>query len=302
MDGSPFSEHSLPLATAISRSSGALVHLAHVHRDHPPDDLISNTQFQFEGLDFDEYEARHRAEEHDYLAVVAARMKESSDMAPEQVLLEGDVVSALEGHAKENVRTLIVMTTHGRGGLSRLWLGSIADVLVRRTHLPVRLVRPDPSESGEPVLPALNHLLVPLDGSEHSERILETVRQLATALGSRVTLLHVVQSVGRGAVDAPPLSPGVLEELERRAERYLSDIATRLAKDAVNAKTRVVMGASPATTILDAARELEVDLIAMSTHGQRGFTRAVLGSVADKVLRGSALPVLLERPLTEHLE
>ena len=302
LDGSPFSEYSLPLAAALSRSSGARLHLAHVHHDNPPDGLLSNTQFQFEGLDLGEYEERHRADERDYLGTLAARLEKEMEVPPEQVLLEGEVVGALEWYAGERGPALILMTTHGRTGVSRAWLGSVADVLVRRTHLPVLLVHPPQADEVRSAPEAVRHILVPLDGSELSEKILGTVRKVATAMGSRITLAHVVQPLAHMGARPLPLPSGHVGERSRKAEEYLATVAGRLSAEGFEVDTRVVVDASPALAILQAAESVGADLVAMGTHGYRGVTRAVLGSVADKVLRASPVPVLLERPLTQHLD
>ena len=302
LDGSPFSEHSLPLAAALSRSSGARLHLAHVHLDHSPDGLLSNTQFQFEGLDMGEYEDRHRADERDYLAEVARRLKDETDVSPEQILLEGDVADALESYALETGPALILMTTHGRTGVSRAWLGSVADLLVRRTHLPVLLVQPPEASRGQEARASVKRILVPLDGSDLSEKVLGTVRRIASALHSQITLAHVVQPLVHVAARALPLPSGHVEERRRKAEEYLAGLATQLGRDGLEADTLVVTDASPAMAILKAAETVGADLVAMSTHGYRGITRAVLGSVADKVLRASPVPVLVERPTMQHIQ
>ena len=301
LDGSHFSEHTLPLAAALSRSSGATLHLAHVHRDHPPVHLLANTQFHFEGLDLEEYEERHRVEERDYLSGVAEKMKEETGLEPEQVLLEGEIVDALEGHARDIGARLILMTTHGRTGVSRAWLGSVADVLVRQTHLPVLLVRPAEGGNGAPAILTMKHLLVPLDGSELSERILPAVLEVARAMGSRVTLMSVVQPVVHVAARSLPLPAAHVEERKAKAMEYLGQVAESLRREDIDTAVRVVADTSPAAAVLSAVQSEGADLVAMCTHGHAGFTRAVLGSVADKVLRASPVPVLLERPLMEAL-
>ena len=301
LDGSRFSEHTLPLAAALSRSSGARLHLAHVHRDHPPDGLLSNTQFQYEGVDMEDYEEQHRIEERDYLESVAEKVKAETDLAPELILLEGEVADALEQYAHRSGPALILMTTHGRTGVSRAWLGSVADVLIRRTHLPVLLVRPSDSAE-EPDATTVQHILVTLDGSALAEKILVTAQQVALAMGSSITLLNVVQPVVHVAARALPLPAGHLEERKLRAQRYLEGVAERLRREGVDVDARVVVDAAPATAILAAAQVVGADMVAMSTHGHHGFTRALLGSVADKVLRASQVPVLLERPTMNQLE
>ena len=146
LDGSEFSEHTLPYARAVAKASGARVHLAHVHVPHPPEDLLLNPQFQFEGVDMGEYDQEYRSEEKDYLKGVAKRFQDQTGVEVVEELLEGDVLESIQSYADRASTDLILMSTHGRTGLSRFWLGSVADDLVRNLTLPILLV--PPGESG----------------------------------------------------------------------------------------------------------------------------------------------------------
>jgi nucleotide-binding universal stress UspA family protein len=200
---------------------------------------------------------------------------------------------------------LVVLTTHGRGPLGRFWLGSVADALVRRLPVPALLVRP---QEGAPAAEAVRHILVPLDGSPLAEQILEPAAALAELTGAAVTLLRVVGPVPPPGAEVPD---GLIEEavqqlLEKTAElqervnagasQGLETAAARLRERGLVVQTRVAVADAPAPAILDAAREVGADLIALATHGRRGLKRLLLGSVADKVVRGGTLPVLLLRP------
>ncbi len=144
-------------------------------------------------------------------------------------------------------------------------------------------------------------VVVPLDGSELAEGILPHVTELIRGRGSQVYLLSVAPLV-RGPVPAlvnippPPIN---IQEEERRVEReltaYLQTVARRLEPVAVGVQVRVRFGRQ-ADEILDFAAEVGADLIAMSSHGRSGIGRWVFGSVAERVLRGAACPVLLVRP------
>ena len=140
LDGSEFSEHTLPFARSVAKASGAQVHLAHVHVPHPPEDLLLNPQFQFEGVDMGEYDQEYRSEEKEYLEVVAARFEDQTGVPVVQTLLDGDVRESIQAYADEAHTDMILMSTHGRTGLSRFWLGSVADDLVRHLALPILLI------------------------------------------------------------------------------------------------------------------------------------------------------------------
>ena len=210
-------------------------------------------------------------------------------------LLEGYVTEALERHAREIDAKLIIMTTHGRTGVSRAWLGSVADSLVRHSNFPLLVIRP--LEDGE-TFPEVRfqHFLVPLDGSETGEKILEPAVELAKATGARFTLLHVVSPQLTVGTRVSPLPAGQRDGRSEKAEAYLAGVADGLEKEGVEATSRIETHFAPARAILKVAEEEDVDLIALATHGYGGLKRALLGSVADKVLRSSRLPLLVQRP------
>lgn len=297
LDGSEFGEQALPFARALSLATGAAVNLSHVSCCELPTDLLQNTPFQYEGVDLSVYEAKHQEAMRQYLKEKEAALKaELPDRRICSALLEGWVTEALERHAREIGAQLIVMTTHGRTGMSRAWLGSVADSLVRHSHFPLLLIRPLDEEGKAFPSPSFRHLLVPLDGSVTGEGVLPTAVLLARSLGSRVTLFHVVSPFRTVGARPVPLPAGDAEERRRRGEDYLAGVAKRLQGEGVEVEGMVEVHASPARAILEAVERQGTDLVAMATHGYRGMKRAVLGSVADKVLRGCTKPLLLVRP------
>lgn len=295
LDGSGFGEETLPWASRLARCTGAEVAVAHVHVPHVPDHLISNTQYQYEGVDLGEYDEHDQEDEMAYLQSVSNRISGSLGRPVESVLLqESSVVEGIENLIRKKGTDLIVMSTHGRTGLSRAWLGSVAESLVRESPCPVLLVRPSGGEVAEDV--ALRHILVPLDGSETSDRVLPHVVELAVDTSASVTLLRVVPSavhVGTRVVPVP--RPGIDRALGV-ARRHLDDRAGELRRRGVSADVRLIEHAHPARAILDTVEETLPDLVMMATHGYQGVKRYVLGSVADKVLRGSEVPLLLLGP------
>ena len=141
-------------------------------------------------------------------------------------------------------------------------------------------------------------ILVPLDGSELAEAAVPHAHELAKAFGSRITLFSVVEPVGiypQPGVVGPVVSIAmdVEEEMENTGQ-YLEGIAERLKAEGLEIR-RVVREGDPASLICDYAQENSIDLIAMSTHGRSGIQRWVYGSVADRVLRGAKVPILLIR-------
>jgi len=297
LDGSEFGEQALPFARTIAEKTGASVNLSHVSCCDPPTDLIQNTPFQYEGVNMEAYIEKHAEEQRAYLRKQEVAMK--ADLPRNRVsatLLEGYVTEALERYAQEIDAKLIVMTTHGRTGVSRAWLGSVADSLVRNSTFPLLVIRP--LEDGESFPSSrFEHFLVPLDGSETGEKILEPTVPLARAMGARLTLLHVVSPHVTLGARVSPLPSGHLEERMAKAGAYLAGVTDRLDALGVEARPRLESHFAPARAILSVAEQEDIDLIAIATHGYTGVKRAILGSVADKVLRAARWPLLLERPL-----
>jgi len=205
------------------------------------------------------------------------------------------------------------MTTHGRGPVSRFWLGSVADQLLRRSSVPVLLIRPGEGPPDFTRGLTSSKILVPLDGSALAEQILEPATQLGDLLGAEYMLLNVISpafTVGYEAAADPMghVAERMMHEIQEtqrklrtEAEAYLERVAGRLRKQGRIVHSRVAESEQPAGAILEAARDLGADLIAVATHGRGGLTRLILGSVADKIVRGAAAPVLVYHPRTLSL-
>jgi nucleotide-binding universal stress UspA family protein len=235
--------------------------------------------------------------ERAYLASIADRLRSLWPGPIETMLLDGAAVESIAAYALAHQIDLVVMTTHGRGALSRAWLGSVADRLVRQLAMPVLLVRPhatDPSDSANP--PRIDHILIPLDGSDWSASIIADATALGRLTDARYTLVQAIEVIspdyGFGSY-----VPGVdeMHAWMQEAQRYLDPIAARLRAEGLQVQTEVLIG-SPANTLLDYAAAHAVDLLAISTHGRSGVARLFLGGVADKLVRGAGVPVLLRRP------
>ncbi len=281
LDRSKFSEHSLPTAIALACESGATLHLVHVHVPKVPN--------QYEGLDLNEYDRKHKIRDEEYLEGVARRLSGPLGELPSTSVLDGPVPEAIQRFADQSDADLIVITRHGQGGVSRLWNESVTDVLAREINKPILILHPVGREARVSEPTHFDSVLVCLDGSEACETILEPARGLGQ-LGAHLTLLHVV-----GA--QPYRLPEGQEEGKRdRIRGYLQSMARKLEDDCPSVRIQVRWACAPATAILRAAKELRTDLIALGTEGHGRLHRFQLGSVADEVLRNSPLPVLLRRP------
>jgi nucleotide-binding universal stress UspA family protein len=293
LDGSPLGEHALPLAVAVARRTGAAIRVAHAHA--PVDPKHPDWYMPPEQRSDPAAVGMQKS----YLDGTVRKLT-AAGVTATSTLLEGPTVEALCEHVATAGADLVVMTTHGRGPLSRLWLGSVADALVRRLTVPLLLVRPKEEPADLAAGVSLRHILIPLDGSKHAESILGPALALGEATGAAYTLLRVVEPVPVLGYDVFGYAQAgtdiaVVEELRHQAVGYLEGVAGRLRGRGLHVRTLVLVNPSPAGAILtETAPELH-DLVALETHGRGGPARLLLGSVADKVIRGSACPVLVHR-------
>ncbi|WP_025745578.1 universal stress protein [Kallotenue papyrolyticum] len=293
LDGSAFSEQALPVALRLAAASRAAVHLVHVDVIYPI--------LYVEGLPVIDTELRtlSQAHTHAYMEGVAERARAAHpDLTITVQILMPPIVPSLAEYAETHAIDLVVMTTHGRGGLSRTWLGSVADGLVRRCTVPLLLLRPRPDESPSEADP-FTQILIPLDGSPLAEQILEPALALGRLTGARFTLLRVVPPFTARHFLPDSRAREVQDEINRQREAeahtYLQGVAERLRMEGWTVATQIVRADNIAGAILEAARH-DTSTIALTTHGYSGLTRWLLGSIADKVMRSAETPVLLYRP------
>ncbi|HEX6963176.1 MAG TPA: universal stress protein [Lacipirellula sp.] len=307
LDGSAAAEHALPMALGLARRFGAELNLVTVHV--PPLGLYGHGGWYNEPAD-----RELRAMAQGYIDGITGRVSAVAGISVRSTLLDGSIVGAINLQAQESGADLIVMTTRGRGQASRFWLGSVADLLLRQSTMPILFVRPEESSADLSQEPSLRRMLVPLDGSPLAEQILEPAVALATGTQAEIDLLRVVEqlmpeSYALASSRVGGLRPELLAQLEEAgrqeqicAEEYLDHLAERLRSRSLNVQTRVVSHVRAATAIIDDASAHGVDLIALATQGRGGLKRLLVGSVADKVIRGATTPVLAYRPAGEFAE
>ncbi|MCH8812561.1 MAG: universal stress protein [Gemmatimonadetes bacterium] len=290
VDGSAFGESALPVALELSRRADADVRLAMVNQ---PAGLIGGWEEAFQSTHITYLESLEGK-----VAKVAARPVSTA-------LLDGDVPDALCQEAQRSDSDLIVMSTHGRGGLTRMWLGSVADAVVRRSSTPVLLVRPPEGEAPflEVEEPKIRRVLIPLEGSTLSEGAIEPALELGALFGASFTLLRVIAFPFMGGSFLPETlqtNRSILEEAETEARAYLEGVRSNLDDGSRRIDIDVVVNQQPARGILDYAAANNVDLVSIATHGRGGVERTLLGSTADKVIRGADTPTLIVRPLNKE--
>jgi nucleotide-binding universal stress UspA family protein len=291
VDGSHFSEIVLPLAVSIARRSNAHLHLVRVHVQGVP---------TAESIVVANYDALLREWEHDAL-MVTKRRAEAAGVSTSANILDGNIVGALQEYVALADIDLVVMTTHGRSGIPRAVMGSVAEQCVRKTQVPILLVRPsDADDSTVTEFVGIERILVPLDGSVESESVLPDAIALASLFDAELILaraaiapFEVVVTIGPAALTS------YLAKLSMQAEEYLAGVMRTLPRD-LKASYTTLSADSASQSILRCAKDCRADLIAMATHGRSGWARVAVGSVAETVLHKSTTPVLLIKGTTER--
>ena len=286
LDGSSFSEWALSYAAGLSRRTGASIELTSVHEPIP-------------SFAYDEWEAAAFEWTEEYLAKARSRLAERIPVEVTAWVGSGQVVDSLLDRAGSIGADLIVAATHGRGTFSRAWLGSVADGLLRHATQPLLLVRPEKGD-GPPEDPTFAKVVVPLDGSDFSESVLDLATGMANLYGSELHLLRVVAYPIEIASPYLPhtvqMNQEVVEEAKASAQGYLGDIAARLRDRGMTVESHVVVDSQAGHAICNQCRDIRADLVVMATHGRGGLKRALLGSTADKVIRSAHIPILVQRP------
>jgi nucleotide-binding universal stress UspA family protein len=292
LDGSTASEQVLPVAVQIARSSEATLRLVYI-----PNEEVSTLKGATP-VDL-ALPARSSMPPQAYLEQIHQRLAAGSDLT-----IIADVLYGPNGHANATRpdvtdMDLVVLATHHQNGPVRFQLGEIANALVYWRPAPILALRTGGAAS-DAELPRLQRILLPLDGSALAEQILVPAVALGKVMGAEYTLLHLVEPYsfvsGAPIPYTSRLSDMTIAHMQAQAQDYLDGIALLMRAEGLQVQTRVIVSGDARIAIRQAAREHEIDLIAMTTHARGGLKRLLLGSMAAQILSDSYLPVLLYRP------
>lgn len=294
LDGSSFAELALPVALTLAARHEARLHLTAVHN-------LSTRPLEMQGApSYDPtFDNVRRAELEKYLAGVAGRVGGELGREVTWSVVRDDptTAQAIVSEATRSEAGLIVLTTHGRGGFSRAWLGSVTSELLRHSPVPMLVVR-----APDNTAPSINprQVLVPLDGSKLAAAALEPAIALAKPFDASFIVLQVIRTgdslLPYDQTFWTAAEQDAMEMQRMAAQADVDRVVEELRGRGLSAEGVVVLEADPARTILRVAAERAVDLVAMSTRGRGGVARLVMGSVTDKVIRGADHPVLVVRP------
>lgn len=305
-DFSPVSSRALRYSVDLARRTGATLHILHAQILHG-DPLTSGRSATAPG---DEELIRDQLSKYDNGDSVTSGVGKGIEVV-EAVVRDVAAAPAILRYASDNDIDVICVGTHGRRGIRRFLLGSVAEEVVRRADRPVISVRAPEDESA--AFKAPSRILVPTDFSDPSRVALRHAVELARLYEAQIDVLHVIQQslhpafyVG-GVTDIRDIDPNIEEKVEDRLSDFLEETfaSSKAGGPAPNgpaaeaASPMVDAGVTPHVLIgtIDTEvpafiHEHENDLVVMSTKGQTGLDRVLLGSVAEKIVRMSPCPVL----------
>jgi len=292
LDGSALAEQALPCAVTLARGLPADMVLFRavsipVDLDEILKDVPRNVEAQMEQLE---------AVASDYLDHVASRLREIP-VEVRAVVKWGPAAEAIVDYAAQMDVQKIVMSTHGYSGISRWRHGSVAERVLQSASAPVILIHAGEKKPGDAQeARTCQRILVPLDGSPVAEQVLPAATSVAQGLDAEMVIFRVPIAHVAGAFAVEWYMPleGTLETANQIAKDYLNRMAEHMRARGIRVTTAMQMGAV-ANAIIEYAEANQIDLIAMCTHGRTGLARWTLGSVADRVLRASHIPLLLVR-------
>lgn len=295
-DFSKCAAQALDHALFLAKHLDAKLHMIHaivLHQEDP-----HNPAFHFPDLpELQEKLGRMALEKMDSV------LRESDESHPELDIVTEElrgysVADLILEYARSRSIDMIVMGTHGHRGLDYMFLGSVAQQVVHEASCPVYTIR----ESENPRSPGkVDTVLSPIDFSDHSGAALPSAKEAAHLYGARLQILHVVERTPNPTFYEPPTSAyrnretGLSELIRGEMERFYNESAGI----SMPAEFHVVEG-HVVHKILEYVLSNDIGLIVIATHGLSGFKHFLLGSVAEKVIRRAACPVLTIKALGKN--
>jgi nucleotide-binding universal stress UspA family protein len=277
LDGSPESNASLPVARSLAKSSGGSIWLLRVATESALPDDHAATRAAGQSIER------------------IARQLASSGVEVHPVVREGNAAQEIIHLSRDVGADLIVMRTHGSSGLERAVFGSVSEEVLKKSGIPLVLVRPGGRHTTH-----LRRLLVAVDGSPGGALALQLAAELAQTTRASIKVVQVVVPIPMQVYAAPYDYQGAAyydsgwdDDAFASARQYVDAVAARLSGHGLSVDAEVRMARGVAAAIVESAEQANVDLIVMSTQALTGAARTLLGSVADAVVRAAHCPVLL---------
>lgn len=295
LDGSPLAECVLPHLIIMARMTKAKVTLLHVVEPH-------NAPGQVRPIDPLNWRFR-RVEADRYLEDVISRLQAAAPtLSIEKVLLEGQAAERTIDFAHENKNDLIILSSHGRSGLSGWNVSGVVQKIILRARTSVLIVR-----AYQPNQPDLNnlhyrHILAPLDGSQRAECTLPVLATLSQEPHAEVLLAHVVvrPEIPR-RVPLTAKEQELIDQLvtlnQEEMTKYLAQLKSRLSGDV---HTRLIVNDSVIITLQELIEHEGVDLVVLSAHGYSGQRKQPYGSVGIRFIAYGTTPLLIVQDLPQQ--
>lgn len=297
LDGSQLAETALPYAAALARAVGAEIVLLRVVEEMRP--LYDARRREVVWVD--PANPRQELLSPELLGAAVERLA-GLGLKAQPVVRLGDPRKEILAEAEQHADPVIVLASHGRGGLGRVLLGSVATRVLQLSTCPVLVVRARETDA-QPAHVAFTQIAVPLDGSREAEQALPIALDLVRATGATLQLVRVAETFRHelpedpGPVLRTPSYEAILQrfdQMEAEARDYLQAMAEQLREQGLTVTVEVRSG-DPWDELLDYTRTTRPDLMVMTTHGRGGVARWFFGSVADRLLTHSDVPLLLIR-------
>ena len=216
------------------------------------------------------------------------------------VIVDGEPADAVVEYTEKEGIDLLIMTSHGGSGIMPWTMGSTANKIIQKCQVPILMVRATHAILKRRPVKVFKTILLPLDGSPFGEAALQLTKTIASAVGSKIILLFIVETVQHihtiGGPDHFAYSEQQIELMKKAALKYMEGAKEQFGDRPVQI---IVRTGDPAHEIIKVSKEENVSLVAMSSHGKSGMTRWMLGSISEKVLHAGKTPILLVRPKKE---
>lgn len=296
LDGSPIAASALSHVLAVTQQHEAAITLIRVVEPAPEDaSVINPTDWQL-----------RRTEASTYLDELVADCAESCKAEVNKVIMEGPAADRILEYAQEHGHDLIVISSHGKGGLSDWNVSSVALKVINRCGIAILLVRayqvPEAESPGTIRDVRYRRILVPLDGSLRSEHVLPVATRLAEKHEAELLLVHGV--VKPELFDQKPVNgeygaliEKIIEHNRRQAERYFDELSQRLD---VSLQTYVLTSDDVASSLHRFVAEHEVDLVVLSAHGRAGRSDWRYGSLTSGFIAYGTTHLLIIQDLPWH--
>jgi len=294
LDGSPLAECVLPHVVAMTRPFAAKVTLLHVcERDYG-----SKESHPVNALNWH----LKTAEADAYLDEIASQLR-MAELDVEVAHLEGKAAEQIVTFAHQHAVDLIMLSSHGRSGLTGWNVSSIVQKIIARARVSMMIVRAYQPVAGDLTNLIYSHLLLPLDCSQRADQTLPVAIVLAHSHGAQLVLVHVVPKPE--IVRRRPLNEEEMELIDKiteinRAEaaRYLEEIQSSLLSEQVDVQSHLLVSDNAAHSLHDLVEHQEIDLVLMSAHGFSGGTKWPYGSLALNFVAYGTTPLLIVQDLS----